>query len=148
MATNYLTDYGKGLVAGGSVGTGATLKLMLVTSAYTPAVTHQYVSSASSAEISTTNYTGGYGGGGRKTLSGLSVTVDTTNHRAYLTFSPATWTALGTTSGPTTAYAVLIIETGGSDSTALIVGVMDCANSCLGQDFTVSPSATGLVLIS
>lgn len=148
MATNYLTDYGKGLLAQGLVGTGATLKLMLVTSSYTPSQTHQYVSSANAAEISTSGYSGGYGGSGRKTLSGLSVVVDTTNHRAYLTFTPAVWTALGAGGGPTTAYAILIIETGGSDSTALIVGVMDCVNTCLGQDFTVNPSATGLILIS
>ena len=129
-------------------GAAATLKLMLCGSSYTPAQTHQYVSSATAGEISTTNYAGGYGGAGRKTLSGLSVTADTTNHRAYLTFSAATWTALGTAGGPTTAYALLIIETGGSDATALIVGVMDCANTCLGQDFTVNPSATGLILLT
>lgn len=148
MATNYLTDYGKADIAAGNCGTAATLKLMLVTSSYTPAQTDHFVSAATAAEISTTNYAGTYGGSGRKTLASLAVTTDTSGHRAYLNCAAVVYTALGTAGGPTTAYALLIRETGGSDATSILIGVWDCANGCLGQDFTITPSATGIILLT
>ena len=148
MATNYLTDYGKADIAAGNCGTAAVLKLMLVTSAYTPSRTDQFVSAASAAEISTTNYTGGYGGGGRKVIASLAVTTDTTNHRAYLSNSPTVFAALGTSGGPQTAYCLLIRETGGSDATSILVGVWDCVNDCFGLDLTFTPAATGTVLLN
>ena len=151
MSTNYLSNKCKKL-AGDALGALTTLKLVLVTSAYTPDKDNDFMSSATANEASTTNYAGGYGGGGRKTVASIAVTQDNTNDLMKLTFAAVTWTNIGVPAGYAVRYALLIQETGGSDATSPILATYDLNSGAdftlNGGDFTVTPNASGALTIT
>jgi hypothetical protein len=84
----------------------AVLKIMLLKSTYTYDPDHAAVSSLT--EITgVANYTGGFGGAGRKTAT-VAISLDNTNNKVIVTFTDLTWTALGT--GDTIGGAALVRE--------------------------------------
>ncbi len=95
-----------------------TIKVMLLgtATAYTFNKDHDFVSEGGAndpddSEISTTNYTGGFGGGGRKTLASKTISANDTSDRVEFDAADVTWTALGPPSGgPTLAAAVILKE--------------------------------------
>lgn len=96
-----------------------TVKMALLTSAYTPAVdTHDFWDDVSANEVSGTNYTAGGNAVGNKTASAPSsgvVTVDADD--------PATWAESGT--GFSNArYAILYKDTG-TPATSVLVAYYD-----------------------
>lgn len=144
VATNALVECMKGTLDLD----GSTLKIMLLKSTYTPNPDHKFVSDLTPAtyECNATNYTGGYNGAGRKTLSGLTVTEDTTNNRAVFDAAdPSNWTALGGTTDNTLQYAAIIKEIT-NDAASLVVAVLDFGTTFTtnGGDFGVSFSASGI----
>lgn len=148
MSTNYMSNKMKAMFAA-YVAALSGVKLMLVTSSYTPDKDNQFASSATAAEISTTNYAGGYGGGGRKTVGSMTASEDDALDLGKLTFGAVAWTALGPASaGPTTAYALLVQETGGSDATSPILATYDVVRTLNGSDLTLTPAATGALTIA
>lgn len=132
----------------------ATLKMMLVTSSYTANRDDEFVSAASAAEISATNYTGGFGGAGRKTLTGQTVTKDNTNDRAELDVNDVTWTALGGASNATIA-AILVIKENTNDADSWLVAYYDTVTgtpslpfTTNGGDLTLNINVEGLIQLS
>lgn len=126
-----------------------TLKVILVTSTYTYdpdtlVVDAGGASDILDAEISVTGYTGGWGGGGRKTLTSKTVTADHTNNRAVFDAAdPSAWTALG--SGATIAAAVIVKEGGSNDTTSRPLAYLDITDTPTnGGDFTLIFAATGV----
>lgn len=115
-------DSAKKAFLDGTITSGSTIKAMLVGTGYTADAGHVYVSSASGYELSGTGYTGGYGGSGRKTLASKTVTVDSVESRAVFDAADLTWTSI---SAGTAAAVVLVVETGGSDATSLLVAYCD-----------------------
>lgn len=111
----FVYDQAMGDIATGTINLSSdTLKLMLVTTAYTAAKSDTVVGSAAgtphAAEISATNYTSGYGGAGRKSMA-RSISVDSSANVVRVIFSGnAVWTALGGASNATIHAAVLIKE--------------------------------------
>lgn len=84
-----------------------TLKAMLVGSTFTANADMDYVNpSAYQTELSGTNYAGGYGGSGRKTITSKTFTEDDTNDRAAFNATATTWSAINAG----TAAGVLIIR--------------------------------------
>jgi hypothetical protein len=122
-----------------------TIKVML-TAGYTPDPDHVYVtaSGAGAAEISVTGYTGGYGGGGRKPLTGVTWTANNTINKSVLDADDVTWASLA--AGATPTRALLIIEQGGSDATAILLGAVDIGSSpTAGAPYTITWSTDGVL---
>lgn len=101
--------------------TSDTIKVMLLTSSYTPNVTNQtYYTDISANEASGTGYTAG-----GVVLSGISVTQDNTNNRAVVTATNPSW------SGATISnfrYVVLFKWTG-TGSTSQLIGYYDLGST-------------------
>ena len=98
------------------------LKMMLVNSTYTANRDDDVVDAgtgtdAESGEIVATNYTRGWGGAGRKTVT-ITVTEQDANDRAVVILADITWTALGGATNDTAVAAVLIKEGVANDTTS------------------------------
>lgn len=92
-----------------------TLKVALCDDTYTPNIdTDDFYDDISASELATG---GGYTHGGA-TLSGKTVTLDTTNNKQIFDCNDPTWTADGT--GFTARYAVLYKDTGTEGTSPLI----------------------------
>lgn len=119
MATGVLYDSYKGKQLGGASQinlTTDTIKVALVSSSYTPNIaTHDFFDDITN-EISASGYTAG-----GATLANKSITVDTTNHRAYLDADDTTWAAGATI---TARYAIIYKSTG-TASTSPLIGYID-----------------------
>jgi hypothetical protein len=121
----------------------ATVKALLVGTGYTPDADHNFVSDVSASEYSGTNYTSGFAGSGRKTLSGKLVTEDDTNDRAVCDCDDLTWTSIGSGS-EVVAYVVFYLQ-GTSDADSALIYCADPANvTTIGGDVTYAVPATGL----
>ena len=108
----------------------ATLKWMLCTSNVVPDPRDDVLDGTvfgggvdyTAAEIVATNYSGGYGGTLRKTITGFSFD----DNDADLSIdcacsSPPSWSTLGGATNATIAYAILVAESGGVDSSSIPV---------------------------
>jgi len=108
--------------------TGQTLKAMLMTTAYTPTVSDNFVSAIVANELSVSGYT-------RQALTGMAVTQDDVNSRAYFTANNNVWAALAT--GQTIGWVVLYIDSG-SDATSKLYGAYQTtATPTNGGSFTI-----------
>lgn len=115
-----------------------TLKLILVTSAYTPDADHDFANDLTN-ELSGTGYTGGFNGSGRKTIGSKAFETDTTNNRVEFTWGSVTWTAINAGSPK---YAILVKEITNDAATRLIAYLDLGTVTTNGGDLTITPSAT------
>lgn len=144
----FLTDYGATALGDGAsiAWASATLKVMMLDNAFTPAKTDHFVSGINANEIANiTGYTGAYGGSGRKTLTSLAITTDTSGNSVKYTAANLTWTALA--SGDTLGIYVAIIKEITNDAASLVVGyvqVDSAARATNGGDVTITWAANGL----
>jgi len=125
---------------------GDAKKIMLLRNTYTFDPDHKFVSSIVANECNATNYTGGFGGAGRKSLTGQSITEDTANNRAtYDATDPAAWTALGGATNNTLRYAAIIEEIT-NDAASRVVAILDFGAdyNTNGGDFSVAFNALGI----
>lgn len=138
---------GKFLLLNGSINlTSDTIKVMLVSSAYTFNADHNFVSDVSANEISVTNYTGGFGGGGRQTVGTKTFTEDDTNDWAYFDAADNVWTALG--AGATIGGAILIKEIT-NDAASPLIAFLDLTDTATnGGDITIAWNSGGLIRLS
>lgn len=121
----------------------ANLKMMLLDDVSTTPDNpdHDFVSDIVASEFTDTNYTGGFGGGGRKALANRACTTDNTNDRAELDYDDITWTALGGTQ--TAVFAIMIREIT-SDAATNLCCAHDIANTATnGTDFTLQVGSEG-----
>jgi hypothetical protein len=120
-----------------------TMKWMLVTNAYAAAKSDQFVSAASSNEISATGYTGGFNGASRLSAP-RTIVNDTSANIVRTVFSGnAVWSALGGASNATIAAAVLIKEIT-NDGASILVGYFPIGTTLTGTTASSSPTVTGL----
>lgn len=123
-----------------------TLKLMLVTPGYVYDPDHTVIDNAANDstdpsfnEISATNYTGGFGGGGRKTatITGGGL-VDNTNNYGYWYITDLTWSSLGGASNATVGALILVKEITNDTASRLIayLGITNRATD--GSDFPIN----------
>lgn len=134
------------LIADGTIKASDTLKVMLVKSTYTPANHNDTVVSTNLTgnEIVATNYTGAYGGSGRKTATitnSADNTIGTAGGDKWV-FSNITWTALGGATNDTIGAAALIKEvTNDAGSTPILYwDLTDTPTN--GSDFTLTMDAS------
>lgn len=122
---------------------GSTIKVMLVTAAYTPNADDDFATTPAASEISVTGYAPGFAGAGRKTLGTKTATVNDTNDRGDFGAANLTWTALG--SGATIAGAV-VYKHNTSDADSPLICYLDVADTATnGGDISLNFSG-GLVL--
>lgn len=128
-----------------------TLKIMLINATYTPNADHTLVDAGGAsdvldAEINATNYAGGWGGAGRKTLTTKTFQQDDVNDRGELHADNVSWTALGGAANDTIVAAVLVKEGGANDTTSRLIAYIDLADTTTnGGDFTIQWNAEGLL---
>jgi hypothetical protein len=106
-----------------------SIKIMILTTgtAYTFNPDHEFVSDVVSSEAAGTGYTGGFGGAGRKALSGKTIVDDLTNDKVLLKASdPATWTGLNLSSGSIAQLVVFKELT--NDASSPLLGMLDPAD--------------------
>ncbi len=110
------TPYGlalQSLLSGGLTFASGTFKVALFTSSYTPNYDSDQYYGALTGEVSASGT--GYSAGGA-TLAGIGVSYDSTNHRAYVTANPVTFSGVTLTA----RYAVVYKATGSAATSPLI----------------------------
>ncbi len=153
---NIVTNRGKFLIATGTnLVSQADLKLMALDnqpSVYTPDADTNFVDEGGAndvldAEYVGANYTGAFGGSGRKTLASKGWTEDDTNDRAEFDAADITWTAIGGGT-ETIDHVVLIDETGeAADTAAEVIAVIDSdlPVTTNGGDVTIAWNSEGII---
>ena len=121
-----------------------TIKVVLVTSSYTPNIdTHTQYSHITN-QVTGTGYTAG-----GATLANKSVAVDTTNDRAKFDADDTTWTSASITARGAIIYKY--IDDGGSpDDTSPLICYKDFGADITSTngDFTIQWSADGILYLS
>lgn len=116
-----------------------TLKVALVTSAYSANKDgHDYFNDVT-GEVSGTGYTAS-----GKALSGLSLSQDNANDRAALLASNLSWSV-----GTFTARGAVLYKASGSAATSPLIAYMDFGadRSVAGQDFNLEWNPNGLIFL-
>lgn len=113
-----------------------TLKLMLVTSAYTPDKDHNYRSSVTN-EVAGAGYTAG-----GATLAGKTVTQDNTNDKATFDANDVQWTGASFT-----ARGAILYKDTGAAATDILIGYFDYGadKTVSGGNFDHTWSASGIL---
>jgi hypothetical protein len=154
---NFIYNTALGEIIAGTIDLVAdTIKVIPVTSTYVANRDDDVADAGGAsdvvdAEIVATNYTGGWGGAGRKTLASKTLTVDKTNDRVEFNCAAFSWTALGGATNATIAAYVVVKEGGANDTTTRLIAYIDTlASGTLplttnGSDLTVTPNAEGLL---
>ena len=128
-----------------------TLKMGLLKNTYTPNADHNFVDDVAANECDATNYTPGFAGAGRKTLTSPTVTEDTGTNRAVMDAADTglSWTAIGGASNNTLRYAFVCKEVT-NDAASPLIAVLDFGadKTTNGGDFTVTINASGIFYIS
>jgi len=116
-----------------------SFKVMLVTSTYTPATTHNFRSDVTN-EVAGTGYTAG-----GKTTGTITVTEDDGGNKAYIDCPDIVWGA-----STITARAAILYKDTGVAATDILVAYYDFGSdqSSRSGDFTLSINANGLLDVS
>ncbi|MCK4500303.1 hypothetical protein KAU11_07385, partial [Candidatus Babeliales bacterium] len=138
MASLFYNNYYTELAEGGIDYTTDTIKMALMTTSYTQNIdTHSFFSDLT-GEASGTGYTTG-----GQAVGSITVTQDDTNDRAVIDFADEVFSTVTVTD--VDSY-VLYKDTGVAATSPLIARIefTEGAQSTVGGDFTVIPSATGV----
>lgn len=123
--------------------TSATVKVMLLDSAYVSDPDHEFVAAINAHELSGTGYVAGFAGSGRKTLAGKTFAKDDTNDCATMDATDPVWSAADF---GTAAYAALIVESG-TDAGSPVLAILPITNgTAMGGSFTLQFGAYALKL--
>lgn len=123
------------------------MKLMLVDTNYTPDQDHDFIDNGaddatdpSFNELTATNYTAGFGGAGRKSVTLTFAEVDASN-KATITIPETTWTSLGGATNDTIGGAILISENT-NDTDSVVIAFVDLTSdqATNGSDVTFPPT--------
>jgi hypothetical protein len=121
---------------------GTTIKAVLLKPTYTPNRDHKFASDFATHEATGTGYTGGFGGGGRKSLAGKSATSDDPNNRNIFVATPPSWTGINVGE---VAYIALIQEITNDAASPLLV-VLDAPTNRVTDGGDLLPEWPGNIL--
>lgn len=119
-----------------------TIKVMLVSSSYTPNQdTHDYLDDVVANEVTGTGYTAG-----GATLASKTVTYDSGTNVVILDAADTTWAS----STITARYAVVYSDAGASNSLKVLIGYVDFGSdqSSTNGNFTITWDSTGIVRLT
>lgn len=125
-----------------------TIQVMLVDATYTGNADDDFVDDGiagdpQSHEIAVTGYTIGFGGTGRKTLAGKTITTDDANDRAEFDANDVTWTTLGTGA---TIGAIILYKRNTVDTDSQLIAKFDVTDTPTnGSDITAQWNVEGLL---
>ena len=125
-----------------------TLKAVLVGAGYTFDADHVFIDEGTSGdiqsnELSATNYSGGFNGSGRKTLT-PTAQANNTSDRGEMAFADLTWSSLGAPSGEGPVAGVAIVKEITNDAASKLVAYYDITDRNInGGDFTIDFLALG-----
>lgn len=103
-----------------------SIKIMMLTAGtpYILNLDHQYVSDLVASEAAGTGYIGGFGGAGRKALTGRTVDDDLTADRTLFKADPLiTWPGLALSTGAITQ--LVVFKENGADATSPLICLLD-----------------------
>ena len=144
--TTMPTNRGMYLIASGDVDMrDDNIKVMLLTSAYTPVATANFVSDVSANEMTGTGYVAGFGGSGRKSLANKTFTEDDSAGTATFDADNLTWTAI--TAG-TFQHAAIIKEVTTDADSLIICFVTFTAQVTAGLNLLVAWHTNGIFRIA
>jgi hypothetical protein len=133
----------RGILDGTLSLSGDTLKFMLVSSVYVPDLDHATVSQVSADEISGTGYAAGFGGAGRKEMTGKAFLTNNVTNRASLDCDNPSWPAISAG----TIGAIVIIKEVTNDGDSLPIAYIDVANfATTGATYTHVVPAEGIIV--
>lgn len=144
MATGAVFNSAKKKLIDGSIDLdGDTISASLHTSSFVPDIDTQVFFSDITNELPTAS---GYTAGG-VALANKSITIDTTNNRAYLDADDTTWVASGTL----TARYVVLRKNTGTAATSPVIGYIDYVTDrsvISGETFKIewAAAASGAIL--
>lgn len=123
-----------------------TIKIMLLTSAYTVAPEHDFISDISANELTVSGYTGGFNGAGRKALASRTVVLnDTSDAGVFDAADPSAWTLAA---GETIGGAAIVKELTNDAASPLICYLAFTNTPTNGGTVTVSFNAAGILTLS
>lgn len=134
----------KGKIMDGSIDLDTdTIKAALCTSSFTPNIDTMVFFSDITNEVSGTGYTAG-----GATLAGKTITVDTTNDRAYFDATDVTWT-----SSTITARYIVLYKSTGTPATSPLIGYINLGadRSSSADTFYITwpaPASGGILYLS
>lgn len=128
MSNSFIFPFGEYSLRNGDIAV-TDLKLGLYNSTFVPVATMLYADEGGAAdfvdgEISATNYTGGHGGSGRKSLTSETWAYDTARRVVGLGVGNLTWTSLGNGSNDTIVGGCLLAEAGTDDTETILVAAL------------------------
>lgn len=135
--------------ASGIANAGNAVKIMLLDDLSTTPDNpdHDFVNDIAASEFAGTNYTGGFGGAGRKALANRTVTTDNTNERSEFDHDDILWTALGGAANPV-VMAVIVREVT-NDAASNLITCHDVADTATnGTDYTLQVGTEGSIHIT
>ena len=138
-----LTNSGRLLMLQGDVDLlGDTLKAVLLNNGYAPNKDHEFVSDINTWENSGAGYAAGFGGSGRKTLSGKTLSIDDTNDIVVFDCSDVVWPGLLC---GTVAYIAIVRENASdADSDVICVVELEAHRVTNGAEWTWIVDALGV----
>lgn len=143
ITTNYLRK--QLLTAGIDLESVAGMKVMLLSTAYTPNKDHDFVNDINANELSGTGYAGGFAGSGRKAAGTRTLTQDDSADVSYLDIADLTWTAIN---AGTIGHIAVIVEVT-TDADSPIVAIIDVADVVTdGGNYTWQVAADGFIKLS
>ena len=102
-------------------------------------------------EVTSTGYTGGFGGAGRKVLASKALTVDQANDRAEFDCDDVTWSSISQ-AGSEQWLGFSIVKEITSDALSPVIALIDTATGLPltpnGSDITLTIDAEGLLQIT
>lgn len=141
MANTVYNSFKKDLLAANIDLDADTIKVMLVTSSYTPDPdNHDYINDVNSYEVSGTGYTAG-----GATLSNKSVTQDNTDDEGVFDADDVTWS-----NSTITARGAVLYKDTGNTSTSPLICYFDFGSdqSSSNGDFTIQWNAEGILNVN
>ena len=126
-----------------STAAGASYMWSLLSNNYVPSESHVYASAFSGAELSSSSFTGGFGGTIRLPVSNRALNINTTSNQAEHQANSATWS--GISAG--TAHAFVIVLQSTSDGNSPIITYNSLAGFPIttnGTNLTLAPTSAGI----
>jgi hypothetical protein len=141
MASGTYNSLGSLAAAGGIGWATATIRVLLVSSAYSYDADHATVADVSASEIGVSGYA-------RATLTSPTVTVDAANNRVVLDAADVTFSALA--AGATIGGAVVFRRVAGADAgTDPLIAFVDLTDTPTnGGDIVVQWNASGIARVT
>ena len=156
--TNFWYNTGKLRMWAGATGEvdliADTIKVMALEDDTGESTDHEFigdVTTAGGVEVTSTGYTGGFGGAGRKTLASKALAVDQTNDRAEFDCADVTWSSISQAAAEQWV-ALLIVKEITNDAASPVLAHIDTATGLPltpnGSDITLTIDAEGLLHIT